>query len=384
MLKVIRLALLLCLPLFVFSLKALAQQTIREGVIKYKEVNNPDREETELSKMIGNASIDFYFSDSIFKMYSSSLFWYTTYKPSRNPEKGSIIYSTVFDTKHFIEPKEEDYARYVQGIDIGKFESISYDKLDTKTILGYSCYRATLVLGDGSRQVYYISDKIKAPGYTHKGQTETINGYPLEIQLLDENRISRLFRAVEILPTLPPGSFNLPIGVEKELMHKKKPKEIVKEKELAKVSPDIFDNYMGYKLGSKKSDYPKKSFENYVKKDLFGINNPELALFFENKVHRSYVLVEKNRIKEIFVELTRYEESNNDEVITRRINTILPVMIKTLGKPDSEEYIEKGIVYTWNGDKIQVELTIEIGEYPTFLGGTLPYFKREIKLKFLE
>lgn len=382
MLKTIRFALFLCLPLLGF--KALAQQNIREGVIKYKEVKDPDTKETELSKMLGTASIDFYFSDKMFKMYSSSIVWYTTFKPSGNPEKGSIIYATVFDTKHFIEPKEEDYAWYIRGIDIGKFKRILYDKRDTKIILGYSCYRATLELENGSKQIYYITDKIKAPGYIHQGQTESIQGYPLEIHLLDENGISGLFRAVEILPNLPPGSFDLPTGIEKELLHKKPLKEVVKEKKVAKVSPDIFDHYMGFKLGSKKSDYPKKSFENYVRKELFGISNSDLAPFFENTVHRSYVVVEKNRIKEIFVELTRFKESDDEEVVAKMVNTILPEMIKTLGEPDDEKINEKGIVFIWKGKEIQVELTFDNDRYPTFLGGSLPYFKREIRLKALE
>jgi hypothetical protein len=211
MLQSFRILVFLCLPFF--SLQAIAQQSINEGIIKYEEQINPDREPSIFDDY-PNFPITFSFSDKMFKMHRFFLQGVTTYKPSGNPSQGSIIHFDVLEYKPtlFTNPYEEDYANEMYGIDIGKFESISYDKRDTKTILGYDCYRANLQLADGSKQVYYITEKIKAQGYRHIGQTASINGYPLEIQLLTEDGIGTVFKAMEITPELPKGSFDLPYG----------------------------------------------------------------------------------------------------------------------------------------------------------------------------
>lgn len=218
MLQSLRTLVFLCLPLF--SLQAIAQQTISEGIIKYKEVLDASYDTTSFGNLF-DYPMEFSFSDDMFMMNHTVWDRIITYKPSGNPSKGNIIRFAFFDDPIlFTDLFEEDYAKEMHGIDIGKFESISYDKRDTKTILGYDCYRANLQLADGSRQVYYITDKIKAQGYKHIGQTESINGYPLEIQLIKDGSIDRLFKAIKITPELPKDSFDLPSGpFTKKSMH---------------------------------------------------------------------------------------------------------------------------------------------------------------------
>lgn len=56
------------------------------------------------------------------------------------------------------------------------------DKTDTKTILGYNCYKVTCTIVDleddeETKVIYYISDDL-LPGFKHVGQPG-LNGYPL-------------------------------------------------------------------------------------------------------------------------------------------------------------------------------------------------------------
>ncbi|MGW8123066.1 hypothetical protein ACV07N_10455 [Roseivirga echinicomitans] len=211
---------LICICLGLISIQAFSQQSIREGIIKYKELKEPSKEPS-LIDALPDSPLEFSFSDHMFYMNRFNLNRIATYKPSKNPSKGNIVHYSLFDIPTlFTNPNEEDFAKEMYGIDIGKFESIKYDKRDTKVILGYECYRANLKLADGSEQVYYITEKIKASGYQHLGQNEGISGYPLEIQLIKDGSIDRVFKAVEIISGLPEDQFALPYGpLNKRPMH---------------------------------------------------------------------------------------------------------------------------------------------------------------------
>jgi hypothetical protein len=59
-------------------------------------------------------------------------------------------------------------------------KDIVYDKKDTKEIVGFKCYKATVTMNDGSTSIFYITDAI-APQVQKADAKVKLTGYPLEM-----------------------------------------------------------------------------------------------------------------------------------------------------------------------------------------------------------
>lgn len=99
------------------------------------------------------------------------------------------------------------------GISLFKnIKSITYNKKDTKEIMGYKCYRANVTLKDGSTGVFYITNKIALVSLQIDNGLK-LEGYPLEIQMK-----SMIVRANKVSKDLPVDSFTIPSGYQKVTM----------------------------------------------------------------------------------------------------------------------------------------------------------------------
>lgn len=91
-------------------------------------------------------------------------------------------------------------------------ESITYDKKDTKEILGYKCYKAIIKMSNGTISNLFVTDAITAQGKAD--DKLKLNGFPLEIEANSEKgKVIMLATAFEKEPSA--NCFTVPEGYKK-------------------------------------------------------------------------------------------------------------------------------------------------------------------------
>ncbi len=102
---------------------------------------------------------------------------------------------------------------------IGNLENateVVYDKKDTKEILGFKCYKATLGMLDGSKSIFYITDAI-APQPTNANAKVKLSGYPLEMTMKTEQG-DMVIKATKFSKDIPADAFKVGEGFTKITM----------------------------------------------------------------------------------------------------------------------------------------------------------------------
>ena len=99
--------------------------------------------------------------------------------------------------------------------DIGSLkdaESVTYNKKDTKEILGYKCYKASVKMSGGTISNFYVTDAIAVQAKAD--DKLKLTGFPLEIEVNSEKgKIIMLATAFDKEPT--PNCFVVPEGYKK-------------------------------------------------------------------------------------------------------------------------------------------------------------------------
>jgi hypothetical protein len=90
--------------------------------------------------------------------------------------------------------------------------SVTYDKKNTKEILGYKCYNATVKMTDGTVSNFYVTEAITVQ--TKADDKIKLSGFPLEIEVNSEKgKIILLATAFDKAPTA--NCFVIPEGYKK-------------------------------------------------------------------------------------------------------------------------------------------------------------------------
>ncbi|WP_329806672.1 hypothetical protein [Flavobacterium facile] len=91
-------------------------------------------------------------------------------------------------------------------------ESVTYDKKDTKEILGYKCYKAVVKMTGGTTSNFYVTEAIATQG---KAEDKIkLAGFPLEIEVNSEKgKIIMLATAFDKVPSAT--CFTVPEGYKK-------------------------------------------------------------------------------------------------------------------------------------------------------------------------
>ena len=99
--------------------------------------------------------------------------------------------------------------------DIGSLEdaeSVSYDKKDTKEILGYKCYKAMVKMSSGATGNFYITEAIATQ--TKATDKVKLAGFPLEIEIGEaEGKV--ILKATAFDKELSANCFTVPEGYTK-------------------------------------------------------------------------------------------------------------------------------------------------------------------------
>lgn len=91
-------------------------------------------------------------------------------------------------------------------------ESVTYDKKDTKEILGYKCYKAIVKMAGGTESNFYITEAIATQ--SKADDKLKLTGFPLEIQVNSEKgKINIVATAFDKTPSAT--CFTIPEGYKK-------------------------------------------------------------------------------------------------------------------------------------------------------------------------
>ncbi len=96
-------------------------------------------------------------------------------------EKDSKMTVEVMGMKYEITDAGDAASKNNNGLsNLDNAKDIVYDKKDTKEIVGFKCYKATVTMNDGSTSIFYITDAI-APQVQKADAKVKLTGYPLEM-----------------------------------------------------------------------------------------------------------------------------------------------------------------------------------------------------------
>ncbi len=217
--KIVNLGLLILAFVAVVA-PAFGQKKMKQGVVKFEM--SADGEASAEMAALGGSTMDFYFSDDQQRMDMSMLggmMKVQTIIPVKNPADGVILMDMLGQKIQLIGLKEEDLAQNYNFMNVDDMTEVKYDEKDKKEIAGYSCYKASVKLDNGTSMKYYITEKIQPPaGVKKKDKKLALKGYPLEMVIDTGQGFEMVFTATEVLNKLPDDAFAVPEGYQKMTM----------------------------------------------------------------------------------------------------------------------------------------------------------------------
>jgi len=189
--------LLLCLTV---ATSCFAQKKIKEGAVKFELADVGD-DSPEMAMMNGT-KMDFYFNKDIQRMdmnMMGGMMHIQVFVPAENPVDGTILMEMMGQKYQITGLTEEDLISSNNMLNTDGIESVVYDEKDTKTIVGYPCYRADVKMSTGMNATYYISEKIQPPSPVKKDAKTQLKGFPLEMNIDTGMGVNMKFVAIEIV-----------------------------------------------------------------------------------------------------------------------------------------------------------------------------------------
>lgn len=95
------------------------------------------------------------------------------------------MYMDMMGQKIHVETTKEEMLKAAGGEEaVAKNTTVTYDKTDTKEILGYKCYKANVSGDNGMKIEMYVSEEVKAdPKTLQSFQNIDMVGFPLEYSI---------------------------------------------------------------------------------------------------------------------------------------------------------------------------------------------------------
>ncbi|UGS24505.1 hypothetical protein [Flavobacterium channae] len=180
--KLIKIALT---ALLFVGITATAQTQLKKGSVTYS-MTMPGA--TEEMAAMGESTITVHFDEKTQATDMSmmgGMMLMKTIVPTGN-KKESKMTMEVMGMKYEITDIGEEANKATNSV--GNLENateIVYDKKDTKEILGFKCYKATISMNDGSKSIFYVTDAI-APQAVEADAKVKLTGYPLEMTVQTE------------------------------------------------------------------------------------------------------------------------------------------------------------------------------------------------------
>ena len=179
-----------------------AQAQLKNGSVTYS-MTMPGASE-EMAAM-GESTITVHFNETMQSTDMSmmgGMMLMKTIVPTGN-KKDSKMTMEVMGMKYEITDAGEEASKNTSGLsNLDNAKDIVYDKKDTKDIVGFKCYKATVNMNDGTKSTFYITDAI-APQVEKAESKVKLAGYPLEmtVQTAQGDMVMKATRFSKEIPT---------------------------------------------------------------------------------------------------------------------------------------------------------------------------------------
>jgi len=184
--------------LFVFHLSH-AQQALTAGKIEMK-ITNVENAGLKGSMMKGSTQT-VYFSDNYDRLSIYTMKGMVKMEIVNDKTANSTLMLTggmmLGKKKVKVNTEEKKPRKY----------NITYDNSDSKTILGYTCIKATLENDKIKMEVYY-TDKIDVYQTPLRKQFSGLKGFPLQYTIIDDEGV-RITYTAQNIKDITPADFNL-------------------------------------------------------------------------------------------------------------------------------------------------------------------------------
>ena len=193
-----------------------AQNALKSGSVTYS-MTMPSASE-EMAAM-GESTITVNFNDKIQATDMSmmgGMMLMKTIVPVGN-EKDSKMTVEVMGMKYEITDAGAEATKNNNGLsNLDNAKDVVYDKKDTKEIVGFKCYKATVTMNDGTTSVFYITEAI-APQVQKADAKIKLPGYPLEMTVQTAQG-DMVMKAVKFSKEVPVDAFKVGDGFTKVTM----------------------------------------------------------------------------------------------------------------------------------------------------------------------
>lgn len=192
----------------IFSTQIYAQT--KTGAVTY-DMTMPDNE--QMAQMGSNTiKISFTEKSTATQMdMMGGMISIKTITTDKNNIKDTRMLMDAMGSKYEITGEAENMGKNDFG-SLKDAESVTYDKKDTKEILGFKCYKAVVKMNTGGVSNFYITEAIATQGKaTDKLK---LNGFPLEIEA-GEGDTKVILKATAFEKTVSDKCFVVPEGYKK-------------------------------------------------------------------------------------------------------------------------------------------------------------------------
>jgi len=196
-----------------FGLKA---QNLEEGTIKVviSEVNSDNEQMAAQLEMLKGSETAYHFNKDKSLVTAEMMGGMIKIKSLvNNADEHMTLLFDAMGQKMMIEStkEERDKSMTDEAREATENMKVTYDKSDTKKILGYDCIKANISGGDESPMKFsmYVSKDIKASNKMIQGlQGIKLEGFPLEY-IMEMPEMSMTYTASEILKSVDSNVFNV-------------------------------------------------------------------------------------------------------------------------------------------------------------------------------
>lgn len=203
------------------STNLLAQEDLTTGHVKMEitKIESDDEAMAAQLQMLKGTTTDIYFAPEQYMSEMSMMGGLMNIKNKVGTESGKMdMYMDMMGQKMWIETNTDESAK---GKPTTADVDISYDKANTKEILGYDCYLMTIKSPEmqGGSLTAYVTEEIKSNAKFIQGyENIEYNGFPLEVTL-GMPMMTMTMETTAINKEVPAGAFDVnTTGYEKMTM----------------------------------------------------------------------------------------------------------------------------------------------------------------------
>ena len=194
-----------------------AQTQLKKGSVTYS-MSMPNASE-EMAAM-GENTITIHFDENNQATDMSmmgGMMLMKTIVPNVN-KKDSKMTVEVMGMKYEITDIGEDASKNANKIsNLDEAKEVVYDKKDTKEIAGFKCYKATITMNNGTKNVFYITDAIAPQAGSSADAKVKLTGYPLEMTVQTEQG-NMVMKATKFTKEVAADAFKVGEGFTKVTM----------------------------------------------------------------------------------------------------------------------------------------------------------------------